>query len=658
MLRILFLALEFVDPIFSGNGVYGRTLVRALLSSKGSGFADSVHVLVVSGEPQGRRVHAGERHDELARSLGEGESAKVDIRTVTVPKWYKLDREAPWEEFGRGVSALSSVVAEFNADVVIGVDWTSCMPYETLKSTGGLAPSVPLVYMNFRVHFDSQDVSESDAEFFAAAEANILRHAVCTAALCERDAATLQNLAAHEEDSCRSFRVIAPPIRAEMMRIAQASAARNSAQKRDVFACSIIAEKGKETRRGGVMRNGEKRSHRGEHLCTDKKYLTCIARICPEKNVMAFVRAACKLAPFLKKRGIIPCIVGAKTNEGYSNSCLTSLKRAFPRDESIVLDFVDPTKLARIFQQTILNVHPALYEAYGMTIAEAALFGVPSLIDGSGGIGAADVFTPPALAIATSFASNGAATAAIKSLLHFEKRGVLAAIGNAAKAAALNCGEKALSDRLNGTIKCVLQNAFRAAPLVPKARPPKTFRRASSGELLADLNPSIWIEMLEWASEDLDTGKVMSYDLRLFKKHLCKHLLHLDPYKLAARILQCLDATVGVLLDDGGKIDVEPALRKLRKSFRGRELTRRQMKWAAFFLDMPPPAKPTPYIVREKKSKLKQQRFQRQQSEGVAGCVSKTRYSLVPARVTEQGFWSLLINGLVKEESVAYLRGV
>ncbi len=34
--------------------------------------------------------------------------------------------------------------------------------------------------------------------------------------------------------------------------------------------------------------------------------------------------------------------------------------------------FLGPADLARIFEATVLNVHPPLYDAYGMTVVEAA----------------------------------------------------------------------------------------------------------------------------------------------------------------------------------------------------------------------------------------------------------------------------------------------
>ena len=37
--------------------------------------------------------------------------------------------------------------------------------------------------------------------------------------------------------------------------------------------------------------------------------------------------------------------------------------------------------MPQVYKQTILNFHPALYEAYGLTIVEAAAFGVPSIVN-------------------------------------------------------------------------------------------------------------------------------------------------------------------------------------------------------------------------------------------------------------------------------------
>jgi len=47
------------------------------------------------------------------------------------------------------------------------------------------------------------------------------------------------------------------------------------------------------------------------------------------------------------------------------------LRAAVP--ESIVLEhFMGPEALAQVFSKTLINFHPATYDAFGMTIVEAA----------------------------------------------------------------------------------------------------------------------------------------------------------------------------------------------------------------------------------------------------------------------------------------------
>eukprot|EP00955_Chlamydomonas_euryale_P078927 363221-Chlamydomonas_euryale.AAC.21 len=67
---------------------------------------------------------------------------------------------------------------------------------------------------------------------------------------------------------------------------------------------------------------------------------------------------------------------------------------------SVVLEsFLGPAELARLYQGCRLNVHPPSYDAYGMTIVEAASQGAPSLVHGGGGggrIGATDLLSATA----------------------------------------------------------------------------------------------------------------------------------------------------------------------------------------------------------------------------------------------------------------------
>ena len=73
-----------------------------------------------------------------------------------------------------------------------------------------------------------------------------------------------------------------------------------------------------------------------------------------------------------------PSLVGTAMDEKYTETVRSRLNKAIPN--SVIKDFLEPAKLCNIWAQTILNFHPALYEAYGMTIIESAAFGVPSVV--------------------------------------------------------------------------------------------------------------------------------------------------------------------------------------------------------------------------------------------------------------------------------------
>ena len=59
----------------------------------------------------------------------------------------------------------------------------------------------------------------------------------------------------------------------------------------------------------------------------------------------------------------------------YADGLKARLRAAVP-DAIIEERFLGPTELADIFSATALNIHPCLYDAYGMTVVEAASQGV------------------------------------------------------------------------------------------------------------------------------------------------------------------------------------------------------------------------------------------------------------------------------------------
>eukprot|EP00516_Mucochytrium_quahogii_P002724 CAMPEP_0203751792 /NCGR_PEP_ID=MMETSP0098-20131031/5811_1 /ASSEMBLY_ACC=CAM_ASM_000208 /TAXON_ID=96639 /ORGANISM=" , Strain NY0313808BC1" /LENGTH=227 /DNA_ID=CAMNT_0050641683 /DNA_START=108 /DNA_END=788 /DNA_ORIENTATION=- len=200
--RILFLALEYADPIFSGNGVYGRSIVRILSELKDR----KCRVLVICGQPEGQVAAKKESYDV----------ENVQVLKVTVPIWYKLDRYSSWMEYGLGVEKYVDQVKAFKADVVLGVDWTSTLAFQTLKSHDALL-HIPSVYLNFRVYFESTGICAEDAQFYREKEGLSIRVFQESIALSTYDATVLQSLFSTD---IPNIEVLNPPLSVEMRTLA------------------------------------------------------------------------------------------------------------------------------------------------------------------------------------------------------------------------------------------------------------------------------------------------------------------------------------------------------------------------------------------------------------------------------------------------------
>ncbi|KAK3282654.1 hypothetical protein CYMTET_9614, partial [Cymbomonas tetramitiformis] len=121
-----------------------------------------------------------------------------------------------------------------------------------------------------------------------------------------------------------------------------------------------------------------------------RPFITCCVRLSPEKEPHRFAQIIEELAKrgVLEKYGVAPLLCGAQTTE-YAES-IKQRVRAASRNAVVYEDFMPPSKLAQVYGSARINFHPSLYDAFGMTVVEAASFGAPTLLN-MGGIGAADL---------------------------------------------------------------------------------------------------------------------------------------------------------------------------------------------------------------------------------------------------------------------------
>lgn len=425
--RLLVLSIEFLGPVFSGNGQYCRSIVRGLKAA-------GAEVLVVSG----RRADVPlEAQDAEARAHAQPPHGVVG---VPLARWGALDAGCDWEGFAAGAGAPAAVarVAAFAPHAVLCVDWHGWLAWRrlaTAAAAGGLAAlaSLPSLYLNFRVFATSFPAGQP---FYRCVEAAAVRGCAATVALCRADAvglcalalgrdpgtgaaldgayrtpaeaaadatggATLSGTFGVAESSADAgaaagrlrlpdVRLLLPPLRSDIARLASGG---NSNSSDGGKGDGAAAQPGAAGRR---------------------RYLTSVVRLSPEKGPHRFVELVAALAPTLAELGVVPFMAAAPGGDpAYAAPLVDALRAATPQAE-VATAFMGPADMGRVYAGSLLVVHPALADAYGMTLVEAAAFGAPSLVHVPAGVA-----LPAAAATAAGGRDGDDAAAAVAPIVTF-----------------------------------------------------------------------------------------------------------------------------------------------------------------------------------------------------------------------------------------------
>jgi hypothetical protein len=380
MTRVLLITYEYLSP-FSGNGQYSRCIVRGLAQF-------GAHVLVVSGHPESEPLHAQD-----AEASAHASDPLHGVVGVPLPTWGRLERGGcSFVRFAEGVGApaVAARVAAFAPTVACVVDYHGFPAWEALKLH--LTPPPPMVWLNFRVFSTSTAVHfvPEDGAFYRRAEAAALRGAALTIALCRKDALDLLALALGEDPAQEPgpdadeppeqpaapallppVAIVLPPLRSDVA----AFAAGAQPPPPPAVAETAVAH-------GSAL-------------------LASLVRLSPEKNAAAFPALVAALGgPALGAARVVPFLVAAGGGE-YGAGVVAALERALPGGGAVVCPrYLSAGELGGVLARAAFNVHPSLSEAYGMTIVEAAAWGVPSVVHVparcSGGRAAAAAFCPHA----------------------------------------------------------------------------------------------------------------------------------------------------------------------------------------------------------------------------------------------------------------------
>ena len=375
--RVLVTSLEFVQPLFSGNGIMTQSVVRGLLHL-------NYHVTVLCARPSNDDPNAAS-NEIIIDSKDTADEERMDnhpnltVLVVDVPPstWKKLDRYSCYEHLAKG--AVKAFRGDGNIDhddedakpspfdYVFGIDWSSIPTIETLKEHKVLSPNTIFVFLVFRVFSSSKELcsSRDDYNFYVTREIGAIQKADITFVLSHVDQASLTRIQKEQNDKTsttsttpvlmKELHVHVPPLRNDFY---------------------LKCQKLHTPISNAQVQQGE-------------QYVMCNVRLSPEKNALLFAKMMKGLSEqnVLQSLNLVPIMIGAVCDEKYAKEVYDTL----PSNTVIVNKFLNSAELISILSQTILMIHPPLYDAFGMTIAEGAAIGVPSLIHCEN-IGASSLF--------------------------------------------------------------------------------------------------------------------------------------------------------------------------------------------------------------------------------------------------------------------------
>jgi glycosyltransferase involved in cell wall biosynthesis len=239
-------------------------------------------------------------------------------------------------------------------DYVFCIDWSAIETFYALQHCNYILATVPLISLVFRIFSRSQELLKSieDQQFYIEKEADAVIKSDLTIVLSHVDKFSLQRIHGGKITSNgkqKDFLILPPPLRFDF----------------------------------------REQCHNSIYTTNERKYITCNVRLSPEKNAILFAKIMKRLAEkqILQKLQLTPLMIGAICDVSYAKE----VKAHLPPETVIVERFLSSSELMRYLSETFLMIHPPTYDAYGMTIAEAAAIGTPTIIHEES-IGASSLF--------------------------------------------------------------------------------------------------------------------------------------------------------------------------------------------------------------------------------------------------------------------------
>ena len=193
--EILLISLEFVQPLFSGNGILAQGVVRGLLHlnykvtvlcarPSDSNCSKEANPVTIESMDSERSNIPGDRMDD---------NQLLSVIPVDVPSstWKKLDRNSCYQHLANGVMEQLSnkKITATNYNYIFAIDWSAIPTIDVLKRHRIISPSSVFVYLVFRVFSSSKELcsSNDDYMFYVTRELDAIQKADVTFVLSHVD---------------------------------------------------------------------------------------------------------------------------------------------------------------------------------------------------------------------------------------------------------------------------------------------------------------------------------------------------------------------------------------------------------------------------------------------------------------------------------------
>ena len=445
---LLVVSYEFTHSPFSGNGVLARSLVKGLLAQ-----GHSVHVLCCRPAP----AQAGEDRHITEAEVGRAQAAALRLHTVQLSLdagWRRLDRNSGWSEFVQDARARASeLVSELGCGgAAVVIDWTGGAAWRAMGEALSGAVALPVcLYINFRVYASGLDPADASVAWYNEQERRALQVSGRALALSARDQAALRELRSPGgDDPALDVGLLLPCLRGDMEALATGRGGGGGAG--GGGGLGLEAQLPPAASEALAAAAGASASRR--------RFVSCVVRASPEKNpaLLASLLERTTLGAELRRRGLVPLVSCC----GPSADELKARVRAAAADAAILDTFLGPAALAAIYAATALNLHPCLYDAFGMSVVEAAAFGAPSVVNAGDTVGAMALL-----------GEGGSVCIDLQSPLDDIAAQILAALDDAdalaataarAREKALSWGEVAAGRELSDSIRQLLERRASSVP--------------------------------------------------------------------------------------------------------------------------------------------------------------------------------------------------